>query len=247
MWEIVLITFGTLLGAATVRITGLGFALIATPFYIVAVGPSDTVAIVIVLAAVNGLMIMWAMRSQIEYRRVLWIMLGGLVGALPGTWILHTAPQRVLELTIGILVIVTLVVTVRIPVGRTLDGWKARSIVGFFWGFLNALAALGAPPLTIYARLTGWEVSRFAASVQPMFVLSAPLFLGLRASMSGEWFPSFGLPTILAVMIALIVGVFLGGYVTRWVSPRLALRLQAGLSLGAALFISIRAVVLWGE
>jgi uncharacterized membrane protein YfcA len=247
MAEIVLLALGSFLGAATVRITGVGFALVATPFFVVAVGPWDAVAIIILFGCANGIIICSFLRSHIEWGRISVIAIAGMLGALPGTWLLSVAPPRALELAVGLLLLASLIGTNRIPAGRLKDTWGTRSLTGVVWGFFTAVAGLGAPPLAIYSRVTDWQPSRFAASVQPMFVFTAIPFMLMRTRADESWLPLLDPPTIIASFIALAAGILVGNFLALRLSGRAASWLLLVVAMGGALFTSVRAVVLWNQ
>jgi uncharacterized membrane protein YfcA len=245
LWELLLPAAASLLGALATRMTGLGFALIAAPVYVVTFGPRDAVAVIIVIGGINALVVLWSLRDHVQWTRALLILVGGILGALPGAWVLANTPQRALELSISVLLIVSLFVTNLFPIGLTTDTRVVRLTAGVLWGFFTTSSALGSPPLAVYSRLTDWRPPSFSASVQPIFVVSAPVFLTVHFLHGGSWLPQVPPPTAAAMVVAIAAGVALGNTAASRTSIRTAMRLQYGFALGAALYTGIRALLLW--
>ncbi|MFP3340822.1 sulfite exporter TauE/SafE family protein, partial [Micrococcus sp. SIMBA_131] len=51
------------------------------------------------------------------------------------------------------------------------DNTGLRTGTGLLTGFTNAVAGVGGPPLTAYALISRWDPVRFAATIQPVFVV----------------------------------------------------------------------------
>ncbi|MDI2035893.1 sulfite exporter TauE/SafE family protein [Paenarthrobacter nitroguajacolicus] len=244
-WELLLPAAASLLGSVAARMTGLGFALIAAPVYVVVFGPRDAVAAIIVIGGLNGLVVLWSLRAHVQWTRALLILVGGILGAVPGAWVLANTPQRALELSISALLIVSLFAANMFPIGRTTDTRMVRLTAGVLWGFFTTSSAMGSPPLAVYSRLTDWRPPSFSASVQPIFVASAPVFLTANFFTGGSWFPHIPPSTAAAMIIAIALGVAIGTFGARRTSARTAMRLQYGFAIAGALYTGVRALLLW--
>jgi len=245
LWELLLPAAASLLGAVASRMTGLGFALVAAPAYVVAFGPRDAVAVIIVIGGMNALAVLWSLRAHVQWTRALLILVGGMLGALPGAWVLANTPQRALELSISVLLIISLFVANLFPIGRTPDTRVVRLTAGVLWGFFTTSSALGSPPLAAYSRLTDWRPPSFSASMQPIFVVSAPVFLTVHFLQGGSWLPQVPPSTAAAMVVAIAAGVALGTSAASRTPIRTAMQLQYGFAVGGALYTGIRALLLW--
>ena len=92
-------------------------------------------------------------------------------GIAVGVVVIHTINLAWLDIVVGILLLAGLALT-RL---RT-DQYPGReggidAAGGFLAGFMNALVGMAGPILVMNSRLTGWEHRRFAASLQPIFLI----------------------------------------------------------------------------
>ena len=245
MGNVILVTLGAFLGGVTIRMTGVGFALVALPFLLIALGPQDTVGILLIAASLLSVVMLVVWHEGIEWRRALHLALWSVIGAVPGTLLLAVAPERALELAIGVAAIVSLVGVLRVPRGVLTDTVLVRASGGLAVGFATAAAALGAAPLSVYSRLIDWESTRLAISVQPIFVITAVPFLVLRALFGMSAVPSLPPDIGIALVAGAIVGLVIGTLLARRVPVVVAEWLQFTVALGGSLIAVIRAVILW--
>lgn len=237
------VAVGLFLGAATQRLTGLGFGLVATPWLVFALGARDTVGLLLLTGTAVAGVAAWQVRASVEWGRVGRLAVFGLIGAAVGTWALVVLPSRLVELVIGILVLLGLVGAILTPRGRVVPRpWHTR-IAGLGSGLATGLAALGGPPLVIYQRLTDWDPVRFAATIQPVFVLVAVPLLVLRTAVGESLIPQAS-PLLLAVaLLTVVAGVFCGGRLSGWVRPEAVAKAILALAFAGAALTIVRAAV----
>lgn len=243
----VLVLIGALLGGMTLRMTGMGFALVALPFLLIALGPQDTVGVLLVSSSLLSVVMLVAWHEGIEWRRALHLSFWSVVGAVPGTLLLALVPARPLELAIGLAAIASLVGILRVPRGVLTETPLIRGTGGFSIGLATAAAALGAAPLSVYSRLIGWDSARLAVSVQPIFVITAAPLLALRGVFGLSPFPVLGLDVGIALIAGALVGLVAGTVLARHVPVRAAERLQFAVALGGSLVAVVRAAALWNS
>jgi uncharacterized protein len=218
------VVFGAVLvGSAVQRLTGLGFALVTTPVFVMALGPWDGV----LLAMVGGLFTC-AFTTARYWRRMDWarvVPIGGWAALAipPGLWIATVAPVRLLEALIGVSACLGLTMVkganrMRMP---SLTGLPLVSSTGFTSGFFASMAGLGGPPMVIYAVLSRWDAKEFAISIQPLFLFLASTTLLARWGISGRLLPALTTQEWVFCGLAGVVGFAVGTALARILSAKL--------------------------
>lgn len=206
-----------LAGALTQRITGIGFALVASPFLVLALGPVQGVVVTNIFGTMTSLVVFLLHRREVEYRRIAPILLAAVIGVIPGALLARTMPAPVLAIGAGLLVLAALALSVfarRIP---RIDGVVGRASAGLLGGFMNVVAGVGGPAVTAYAIATKWDHLKFAVSVQFYFVFVGIASLLLRAEP-----PTIAPVEWLVASTALAIGIVGGQLATRVVSVNAA-------------------------
>jgi len=204
-------------GAVTQRLTGIGFALVASPLFVLLLGPLQGVVITNVFGVVTAASIYVFHIRGVEYRKVLPLLGAVAIAVIPGALLAKTLPAASLAILAGSLVLFALAVSVVARRLRGIDSWQGLVAGGLLSGFMNVLAGVGGPAVTAYAVASRWEHRRFAVSVQFYFAV-----LGML-SLLGRGIP----PTLTAVewiltIVALAAGMLCGVLLTRVVPVRIA-------------------------
>ncbi|WP_309127089.1 sulfite exporter TauE/SafE family protein [Microbacterium sp.] len=206
-----------LVGALTQRLTGVGFALVASPLLVLALGPIQGVVITNIFGVATALMVYVFHVRRVEYRRVLPILAAATVAVVPGAILARALPASVLAIGAGALVVAALALSVlarRIP---RVNAWPGQVVAGGLSGFMNVIAGVGGPAITAYAVASEWEHRRFAISVQFYFAV-----LGLISLLARGVLPAITPVDWVAAATALGVGLLGGHLLNRWVPVRTA-------------------------
>lgn len=205
------VALSVLVGALAQRITGMGFALIASPALVILLGPFDGVVIVNVCAVLSSLLILPRVWRQIDWRRFAWLVVPALAGTVAGAVAAAQLPGPWLQTGIGALVLVALTVT--LVVTRTehrVSGAAPAIATGLASGFMNAAAGVGGPALSVYAVASRWSQAGFAATAQPYFVVIGAASLVSKLGATGWALPELDPGAWPWVIAALLVGLGLG-------------------------------------
>jgi uncharacterized membrane protein YfcA len=224
-----LLAGAVLTGAATQRITGLGFALVSAPFLVLLLGPFTGVLLANALSLASNLVVLAQTWRAVETRRALLLAVPALVAVVPGAWVARTLPAPLLAITAGGLVLVALVAVLASERARVLRGTPGAVTAGVMSGFMNVTAGVGGPAISLYALSTRWAHRSFVATVQLYFVLLN------AASIAAKGWPSLSPATWVVAGGALALGAAAGHRLARLVSPDRARTLVACLAiLGSA-------------
>lgn len=213
------------LGAATQRITGMGFALVASPLLVLALGPLVGVQLSQVLGLSVSALVLVQVWRQSEWRKAAGLFVPALVGIVPGAWLTRVLPPAILSIVIGSLVLVALLATVASERARVFRGTGGLLSAGFLSGFMNVTAGVGGPAIVLYSLSTRWAHEAFLATTQLYFV-------GLNiASLTARGFPVLEAPTWIVAGGCLVVGLIAGNALARRVSATLARQLVVAVAL----------------
>lgn len=206
----ILVVAAVLIGAALQRITGVGFALVVTPFLVLLLGPVEGVLLVNVTGALTSGLILLQVLREVEWRRYAVIAPASLIGIALGAIVVAAVPAPVLDLGIGLLLaaaLTTMLVLRRVVLRPTLG----RAIIaGALSGLMNTTAGLGGPAVTAYAIATRWPQESFRATAQAFFFTIASLALAAKLGLGGAALPELSVVLWVAVGVASVLGMVLG-------------------------------------
>ncbi|MDA3146272.1 sulfite exporter TauE/SafE family protein [Leucobacter sp. UCMA 4100] len=204
---LVLATLTFFIAAVVQRLTGMGFALVATPILVLLLGPHDGVLLVIMGGfVISSLMLIGGLRL-ISWKPTLLLLLGGTLAMPFGAWVAAALTDAALLTLVGAAAICALLVPM-LPL-KPHPNTGARGAIpalgaGAVSGFLSVTSGLSGPPLVAYGTSSRWEHRSFVASIQVVFVAFAAVTLALRGLPSVQ-------PTSYALFaVALVVGLIVG-------------------------------------
>ncbi|OIJ88339.1 sulfite exporter TauE/SafE family protein [Streptomyces colonosanans] len=219
----VLLCVIVLAGASVQWLTGMGFALVAVPALILVLGPGTGVALANCAAgaiSVVGIAEGW---RNIRLLAMMPLIAAAACTVPAGTWTAAQLPESVLLIGVGALVSAAVLLVMRglrIPALRGAWGAVAAGAVG---GFMNSSAAVGGPPLSLYAVNAGWTVREFVPNAQLYGVVVNAL--SLAANGMPRLNPSVWGLVVLAMTAGATIGKVLAGRVPDGHARRLVLLL----------------------
>lgn len=159
-----------LLGAVAQRVAGLGFAMLASPFLVLLLGPHEGVLLVNICGVVSSVLITPRVWKDIDWMAYRWLAAFSVVGSVLGALIATRLESAVLSLSVGLIVLVALVLSVGLSRRSVAVGGPGlRSAAGALSGLTSSMAGVGGPAVSAYAVLTRWDQRSFAATMQPFF------------------------------------------------------------------------------
>jgi uncharacterized membrane protein YfcA len=227
-------------GAVSQRIAGLGFAMVASPFLVLVLGPHQGVVLTNVCGVASSCLVIFSVHRYIRWRQFTWLLIPALVGSLLGSWGAAELPSGPLGILVGGSVLVFLVASsVLAWKGYRLKGTgPQRGVTGFFAGVSNSLSGVGGPVLTAYAELTQWPQREFAAMLQPFFIITGAFSAATKVWMDPNTWPSFDWWQWILLVAAVVSGVGIGNLLAPRVRDYVARRLVLALAvLGSVLAV----------
>ena len=220
---------GALAGGFVTGLAGFGTGLIALGFWLHVIAPAPAATLVAVCSVVAQVQTLPTIWHAIDYRRVLPMILAGLLGVPVGTMLLSRIDVDIFRLTVGIFLIAfsgSMLLTPGQP-RLVLGGCMADSAVGFAGGLLGGLAGLSGPLPTVWATLRGWTKDQ-RRSVFQMFNLAILAAVVVWHAVSGLLTPKLGWLIAIALP-GTLVGAWLGAHTYRRLSDKRFHELVLGL------------------
>ncbi|PMQ18614.1 sulfite exporter TauE/SafE family protein [Glutamicibacter arilaitensis] len=194
-------------GASTQRISGMGFALVSSPFLVMVLGPHEGVMLVNLLGACSSLLIFAQVFRQVEYKKVLILLIPAMLMTLPGAWVAAALDGPLLSVIISIMVILALASSFMI---RNLPMGQSKSLAvgaGGVSGFMSVTAGVSGPAIAGYAIASRWPQAQFAISVQLYFLVLSLTSLAAKGGM-----PQLHWQQWAGCFAAMVVGILLGNF-----------------------------------
>lgn len=223
-------------GAAMQRISGMGVGLIAAPVLSLLLGPVDGVLLVNLLAVINAATNTWGMRADVDWQKFAPIALAMVLGVVPGAWVVASAPTDVLLILVGALLLLALsIVTLGKRYVPRVEGVLPAAVSGAVGGFMNTLAGVAGPAITVYAEAARWPQKVYAATLQPIFLVGGSLSFTVKVLSGAADITAIEPALWAATLTALVAGIAAGTKLAPRVPSTIAHRIALGLAfLGGA-------------
>ncbi|MEY8566650.1 sulfite exporter TauE/SafE family protein [Corynebacterium sp.] len=246
--ELVLLVFVTILvGSCMQRVSGMGVGLIGGPVLSIAIGPVEGIMVVNVLAAVNAAMSTVTVRRDVDWGRFALIGSVMVVGAVPGAWLIHVIPPAVLQIVVGAVLLTALGVT---SFGRRfipeVSGKLPAVAAGVLGGFSNTLAGVAGPVITVYAQASRWDQRTFAATLQPLFIVSGVVSFAIKYLTDAGDISSEPWGIWPAAVVAMVIGISAGMVVSRRIERDRARRLAVAMAALGGVTVLVRGILSLG-
>jgi len=208
-WQLLLVSSIAIFLAAIVRgFSGFGFSLLSITAISIFMPAQEIVPSIFLLevaASINMIPSIW---REIDWRGIGFLILGYVVGLLPGIYALVYAPEAPMKIALGLFVIVTGIMMLRGFRLEKTPGAAATIATGAASGVLNGAFGIGGPPVVLFYFSTPAAVAVGRASVIAFFFLTDTLGLAGQAYSGIVTVQSFA--QFIAWIPALLIGIALG-------------------------------------
>jgi uncharacterized membrane protein YfcA len=233
-----------LVGTVLQRICGTGVGLVVAPTFAVLLGGGQGVFVTNMTTFVSGLLLTLSLWREVSWRQWMGLCAAGILGTVPGAFVVRYAPGPVLQVVVGGVVLVAMATILSGGAGRRRSGRGITALAGGTGGLLNVTAGVAAPAMVVYSRITRWDQREYAATMQPVFMTLAALSLGAKLLIGGsgpEAAPGPGL--FVGVAGAVVLGILVGAPLARRVPAERARTLALLLAGAGAVVAVVRGVV----
>jgi uncharacterized membrane protein YfcA len=208
-----------LVGAITMRATGMGFSLVAAPFLTLALGPFEGIVVANVCGTLSAVLNLTQVHRHIDWSRAKLLIPAGIIGVIPGAIAVRLLPSAPLTILVSAVVLIGLAITVLARKLTLSNSPVVAGTGGLASGFMNVTAGVGGPGLVIYAIATDWKHSSFAATAQVHFAV-----LGVASLAMKQAVPNLDVIGWVVLVAALGLGLVGGNILARHIDGRSAMR-----------------------
>lgn len=234
----------SLVVAGIQRIVGFGFGMVMAPFLVLILAPHEGVMLVNFLSIIAPVLIMWQLRSHIEWVKFLWLAVPSLLIMPAAAWVAVQTPAGPLYIVVAAVVLIGLVISAVISrVSSKVDGRGIQALTGIGAGAGTVLAGVGAPATTVYTVLSRWSLLKMIATLQPLWLIMSVAAFGMKWVLDQGQLPGLPWWGWVGSPVAIVIGIYLGQWVQRRISERIISRgvvVLAFLGAVAALFTGVR-------
>ena len=199
--------FSTLVRSAL----GFGDALLAMPLLAVVIGMQWATPLVAFGASTIGLIILLKNWRSVDFRSAWRLILASLLGIPFGLWLLKDAPEYLVKIVLGVLLILFGLYNLFKPQLPEIRNEKSAYLFGFIAGILGGAYNTNGPPVVIYGTLCHWNPERFRATLQCYFFPTGLMIL-IGHGLAGLWTPAV-LRLYACALPGILFGIWLGGRV----------------------------------
>ncbi len=229
-WVLLLATF--LIAGMAQRITGIGFALIATPIAVVLIG-AEAVSSVAVLGAISSAAALIATRRQLQWREALPVVLSTVLWMLPMIFLVQLMSASATGIAAGALVIAATVLAAMPLRGALATVFGSRILGGALVAASASMAGLGGPAGAAHGTVRQWGEA-FVPNLQVLLLATTPFVVFAHG-----WPASLDLLPFAASAAAVAAGTFAGSWARSRINGRLALLLTRILAVIGGVFALI--------
>jgi uncharacterized membrane protein YfcA len=200
-------------------LTGFGSALVAVPIISTLVEPQTVVPMMLIHGVATSIPLLIHARYEMEPLRIWPLMLGAIIGAPFGSYLLIVLDADTLRLLIGLVAsgfAILLLVGFSHPVRRERLAFLP---VGFFSGLFNGSSSMAGPPVILFFANQRMPPMVFRANII-LFFFSTNIATAF-AFIAGGVFSSDSLRLALAFGPPLVIGMYVGARYARSVNMRL--------------------------
>lgn len=240
---VLLLMMAIFVGATMQRLTGMGFALVAAPFVVLLMGAVTGIVLVNLCGTVASAFVLFRVIRHVDWKKFCILATAAIVGVVPGAFIVKYVPSAWLEVGVGLLVLISLSVSLRITSFVQEKGVKPMLLAGAASGIMNTTAGVGGPAMSVYAVASRWDQRSFAATMQPYFLIVGVASIWAKYVADPSSMPFLEPWAWGAMGVAVIAGLFAGEVLTRWITPQRARLLVVILAYAGAAAATIRGVL----
>jgi uncharacterized protein len=208
--DIIIFSIAVFTAAFVTGVAGFAFGLVAAGIWLHVLTPAQSAVLVTAYAIIVQGYAAWKLRRAIKWRRVLPLLIGGVIGIPLGVYLLGLVPANSVRIGVGVFLIAFSLYNLLKPTMPQFPGERpiADGGIGVLSGILGGAAGLATILPAIWSTLRGWPRDEQRAVFQPAGVL---IFIA-----TAIWFGGTGtidMPTIRFFVIglpALALGTWLG-------------------------------------
>ena len=200
-------------GAFFQRVSGMGLGLVAGSALAVMLGPVEGILVVNVLAFVNAGLTTLSVRHYVDWKMFGTIAPMLLAGSIPGAVLIMTVSMGWMQIIVGTLLLIALTIVVAgSKIMPPVRGKLPALIAGIMGGFMNTLAGVAGPAITVYAQAAKWDQRAYAATLQPIFVAASTFSLLMKLLLGSGTLTGIDPWLWVVGFVAMVTGILMGAH-----------------------------------
>ncbi len=235
---VLLVLLIVFLGAFVQSAIGFGSALVAMPLLAPLIGFSEATPLVGLMGVIVGPVVLLMDGRKMDFGSAWRITLSSFLGVPFGLLLLRLAPEGVVKVGLGVLLIgygLFNLFTKGLP--ELKRDWLAYPF-GFVSGILGGAYNTNGPPLVIYGTLQRWPPEQFRATLQGAFFFTNFVILAGHA-LAGLWTQQVWL-LFLYTSPAVLVAIFAGRAINTRIPQKLFARVVYGVLIALGVLFLVR-------
>lgn len=210
-WQVLALSSAAIFIAAIVRgFSGFGFSLLSITAISLILPVPDIVPSIFLLEVAASLNLIPGIWREIDWKSLVWLMLGYVIALPVGTYLLINAPADPAQIVLGLLVIGTAILMLRGFRLEKTPGPAASTGTGAASGLLNGAFGIGGPPVVLFYLSTPGAAAIGRASIIFFFLFTDLIGVGYFATQGLVTTKSF--VQFVFWMPALLLGVWIGAH-----------------------------------
>ena len=154
-------------------LTGFGFGMVAMSLSPMLIDIKQANVLVTILALFNCLFVTWSVRHAVDFKKILPIFLGALLGIPIGVYLLKILQPKTIKIVLGIILIGFSTYSIFRKESTKRIGKRWGVPIGILGGILDGLIHMGGPPVIIYTYYQNWDKDSIKATLITYFAMGA--------------------------------------------------------------------------
>lgn len=154
-------------------LTGFGFGMVAMSLSPFLLDIKQANVLVTILALFNCLFVTWSVRHAVDFKKILPMFLGALLGIPIGVYLLKVLQPKTIKIILGIILIGFSTYSILKKESTRRIGKRWGVPMGMLGGILNGLIHMGGPPVIIYTYYQDWDKDSIKATLITYFAMGA--------------------------------------------------------------------------
>lgn len=160
------------LGAGFIQgLTGFGFGMVAMSLSPLLIDVKQANVLVTILALLNSLFVTWNVRHAVDFKKILPIFIGAIVGIPIGVYLLTVLQPNIIKFILGIILITFSTHSIFRKESNKHIRRRWAFPMGTLSGISNGLINMGGPPVVIYTYYQKWNKDSIKATLAFYFIM----------------------------------------------------------------------------
>ncbi|MBM2824909.1 MAG: hypothetical protein HW402_573 [Dehalococcoidales bacterium] len=202
-----IVLIGIVLFAGFIRgVSGFGYSLMATPLMTFIIDAKIVVVMNVMLSVVGNVLALTQTRRHIDWKRAIFLALGGIAGVPLGAFLLVKLDQTTIKLIIAVLVIPFSLLLLVGRLHKLNHDTLGCILAGFVGGAVGTTTSFSGPPVVLFLLNQGLLREQFVGTIAVFFLVQNMASIAAFSSLK------MITPSLLVQVAILVIPLALGSY-----------------------------------